>query len=125
MYALARFGLPLEQFLDLSPKELFDALRERDKHDEELILGQVKVICETIRMQTAHLMNVQGAKIRNPKKLMKFAWESGATPAQTAEQMKATMKAIAKGWVTKKSKKDAGNRTRSVSRKSDGLSRPK
>lgn len=104
--------MPFEQFLDLTPREFFEGLREKEKYEEEMLTYQVRMVCETLRTQTAHLMNQQGAKVRNVKKLMKFPWErAAAKPAQTQEQLKVTMKAMAKGWVkTKKPKKDANRR---------------
>lgn len=110
--ALSRFGMPLNVFLDLTPKEFFNSLREREKHEGDVIMGQVRTICETIRLQTLHLLNVQlpkGKKIRQPKQIMKFKWDQ-AQPAQTVEEMKQIMKAIARSFKGK-DKKD-GNRKR-------------
>src|SRR5262245_54082658 len=87
VYALSRFGMPLEQFLELTPREFFDALWEREQHEQDVVTAQVRIICETIRMQTAHLLNIQLPKLRkidDLKKIMTFKWESEkVTPAQT------------------------------------------
>lgn len=100
MYALSRFGLQFETFLDLTPKQLFASIREKEKYDEQFVTYQVRMVCETLRTQTFHLLTSQGAKIRNVRKLMKFPWEKPeARPAQTAEQMKALMKTIAEGRI--------------------------
>lgn len=102
-----------EQFLDLTPYEFYEGLREKEKHEEQLVLSNVRTICETIRLQTLHLVNVQlpkGKKVSNIKKLMLFKWEKEPQPAQTQEQMKAIMKALAKGLSKRKKKGDGKNR---------------
>jgi hypothetical protein len=105
--------MPFEQFLDLTPFEFYEALREREDHEDQLTLAYVRTICETVRLQTYHLVNIQlpkGKKISNVKKLMLFKWEKEPQPAQTQDQMKAIMKALAKGLSNRKNKKDGKNR---------------
>lgn len=92
--------MKFEDFLDLTPKEFFEALWEREEFEEKRIVAHIRPICETIRMQTLHLMNIQlpkGEKIYNLKRLMKFKWEKEeeTRPAQTFESMRSIMKAIA------------------------------
>lgn len=113
--------MPFEVFLDLTPKEFFNALYEKEKYESNIVLAQVRAICDTIRLQTFHLINVQlpkGRKYRDAKQLMRFEWDT-ARPAQTVEEMKQIMKAIARGFKGRdkrnqekdKNKKD-GNRKR-------------
>lgn len=105
-------------FLDLTPAEFYTSLWEKEQHEEDVVIAQVRIVCETIRLQTAHLINIQtgkGHKIRNVKKLMRFQWEQEVQPAQTKEEMIGMMKMIAKGLPNKK-KNDASNRRRSIRR---------
>lgn len=100
VFALSRFGMPFEVFLELSPKEFFSALYEKEKHEADMVLAQIKSICNVIRLQTFHLVNVQlpkGKQVRDVKQLMKFEWDK-ARPAQTVEEMKGIMKAIAQSF---------------------------
>lgn len=126
VYALSRFGMLFEEFLELTPVEFFDALTDKVKHEEELVLSQVRIICETLRLQTAHIVNVVkgamgGRAIKDERKLMKFPWERAIKPAQTREEMKAIMKAIAKGVPKKKKNANKISRRRTISRKPNSL----
>jgi hypothetical protein len=89
-------------------------LWEKEEHEENLIIAQVRVVCETLRMQTFHLLNQQQPKNKKLgphylKKLMNFKWEKVEKEPQTFEEMKAIMKAVAKGWRGKKTKKGKDN----------------
>lgn len=106
--------MPFETFLDLTPKEFFDVLYDKEEHEKDIILAQVRTICDTIRLQTYHLVNVQLSekkKIRDSKQLMKFEWDK-PKPTQTAEDMKKVMKAIARNYKGKGKQKDDANRKR-------------
>lgn len=107
--------MPFEQFLELTPREFSNALWERERHEEEIVTAQIKTICETIRLQTLHFVNTQlpkGKKVKNPKQLIRFQWDENILPAQTEEEMKAMMKAIARNFKGK-----SKNPNRDVNRK--------
>lgn len=115
--------MSLKEFLELTPKEFFEALWEREEHEEHKIIAQVRMICETIRLQTAHLLNIQlprGKKIQRLSSLMQFDWDKKkAKPAQTKEEMKAIMKVIAGTFKGTKKKNEDGKKRRSrIGRKS-------
>jgi hypothetical protein len=100
--------MPFKEFLELTPVEFYTSLWEREKHEENVVLAQIRTICETIRLQTYHLMNVQlprGHKIKDYKKLGTFTWERVPKPAQSFEEMKGIMKAMAKHMNKNKKKK--------------------
>jgi hypothetical protein len=89
--------MPIEVFLELTPIEFYEALWEKEKHEEDIVTAQIRTICETIRLQTWYLLNQQiprGKRLKNPDKLMPFKWEK-TKPTQTVEQMRTMMKALA------------------------------
>lgn len=112
--------MPWEQFLDLTPKEFFSALQEKEDHESNVAFDQVKTICQTIRMQTLLLVNGQRKRpLRNVKKLWIFSWEKeDITPPQTKEEMVSMMKAIANYHKNKKdkTKKNHAHRSRNIRR---------
>lgn len=108
--------MSFEMFLDLTPIEFFEALWEKEKHEEDIVMAYVRPLCESIRMSTFHLCNLQlKRKINDPKKLMKFNWEN-STPAQTREEMKKTMKQIAKAFAKKPVNNNARKERKRISR---------
>lgn len=112
--------MPLEQFLDLTPREFFDALRERETYESNMAFDQVRTICQTIRYHALVSVNTQRKRpIMNPKKLWVFSWEKeDVAPAQTKEEMVAMMKAIAKYYKSKKDKtKSNANKRRNSPRR--------
>ena len=98
--ALSRFGLSWEHFLDLSPKEFYDALKDDNERKEQEIKVITRSISETIRMQTILLMNISGKSLKKDidndvkmKKVFPFSWDQEET--QTIGQMKTIMKTLA------------------------------
>ena len=93
--------MTLRTFLDITPLEFYNALIDKEKYDTHGIEATVSAICDTIRMQTWYLMNIQlpaGKKISNEKNLMLFPWDhEDSKEPQTKEEMIATMKMIAGG----------------------------
>lgn len=72
--ACSTLGLNLDEFLQLSPNELYHALLK--KKDEVEMRHRFEL--ETMRLQTFYLINVQlprKSQIATPKELMKFEWE--------------------------------------------------
>ncbi len=97
-----------EEYLKLTPIEFFHALNQRHKKEEDLILNIVRPICESVRMSTLYLFNIQVRKkdrIRNVKKLMVFPWERKYTKPQTLKEMKGVMKVMTTKIEGKKGKK--------------------
>lgn len=96
--AVSRFGLTLDQFLQLTPLEFWLAIKDKDEYE----LSKIKPVCEAIRMQTWWLYNVAAdrrSKIRKKERLMAFPWdkERELKKPQTREEMKDTMKLMASG----------------------------
>ena len=93
--------MTLGAFLDITPKEFYHALRDKEKYDTYTVKATISAICDTIRMQTWWLMNIQlpaGKKISNEKNLMLFPWDDeDSKEPQTKEEIIATMKMIAGG----------------------------
>lgn len=108
--------MSLEVFLELTPKEFFAALKNREEYDGFTVKAVIRHVCETIRYQTFWLVNLKlpkNKKIRDPKKIMAFTWESeNVKEPQTHEEMKAVMKAISSGAKRSKNKKDGTSNTR-------------
>lgn len=64
----------MQEFLQLSPNELYQALTVKRKQIE----GDQRFALETMRLQTFYLINVQLPKkssLSRPQELMKFEWE--------------------------------------------------
>ena len=105
--AVSRFGFSWDEFLDLTPREFYLALKDTD--DFQMLA--LKPICNAIRLSTYWLVNIQlpkNKKIRNPKKLWEHSWDRNELP-QTKEEMIRTMKFIAKATANNKKK---GNKHR-------------
>ena len=104
--ALSRFGISVSAFLDLTPKEFFLALKDRSEYDVDVVEGTLKPICESIRLSTLKLINVQlkrSDQITNPRKLWVHYWEKRVfKKPQTREEMKSVMKSIARAYKKKK-----------------------
>lgn len=104
--ALSRFGLNWNEFLDLTPYELYHAVKDKEEYDTEKIQSIVRLVCETIRIHALYTINIQlprNKKIRNGRNLWAFSWERGSTvEPQTIDEMGMTMKLIASSY--KKSK---------------------
>ena len=97
MLALAHFGLSYDEFKEITPYELRRALRLKFRYDADLVEANTRMICDAIRMEAYHLVNIElprGKKLRSPRQLMRFYWDN-KQKVQTAEEMKAVMKAIA------------------------------
>ena len=63
-----------------------------------LVESNVKIICDTIRVQTYYQLNVQLAKkdkVKKPSDLIAFPWDDKTVKRQTKKQMVNVMKAIA------------------------------
>lgn len=97
-----------EDFLDITPKELFDAVVDKERYDAAKVKVTIRAICETIRKQTLLLINIQLKKkdrIRNEKQLMGFSWDNeNLMGPQTKEEMVMTAKMIASSPGFKKKK---------------------
>lgn len=96
--AISRFGLPSNQFLDLTPMEFWTAIKDKDEYE----LSKIKPVCEAIRMETWWLFNAAvdtRSRIRKKERLMAFPWDKGyvAKTPQTREEMKGVMKFMAIG----------------------------
>lgn len=90
--ALAYMGLSVTEFLQLTPRELSDAVETKNKINE----SSLKFIAELMRMQTWWSVNKWLPRAKKVKKeeIIQFEWDS-APAYQTVEQMRAKMKAIA------------------------------
>jgi hypothetical protein len=99
--------MSFNSFLEITPKEFYAALKDRNEYDGELVEANVKMICDTLRIQTKYLMNIQIPKrkdrVKNEKLLMQFPWDikNNSPKYQTKEEMIATAKQMA-GISTKK-----------------------
>ena len=97
-----------KDFLELTPKEFYYALWDKEKYDGYVVKAIIRPICDTLRKQTHLLYNLQlpkNKKVRNEKQLMRFAWDVEVTkPTQSREQMKAVMKDIVKSFKYKKNR---------------------
>lgn len=105
--------MSLEVFLELTPKEFFEAVKNREEYDGYAVKAIIRPLCDVIRLQTQYLFNIsvpRKDRVKDPKKLMQFSWdyESRKEP-QTYEEMKAVMKAIAKGSKQLKDKEHGKN----------------
>jgi len=99
-------GVTPREFMQITPIEFHHAMvkkREFIQNENEFNLSRTKIIAETIRMETLFLVNVQlprNKKIRKAQRLFLFDWERPdptKVKRQTREEMKAVMKAIARG----------------------------
>lgn len=91
--ALSRFGMSADAFTDISPREFYLALKDDAQTKQE----QAKIVCETLRMQTWYLVNLelpQHKRIRKPRHLMSFPWDERMV-AQTPEEMRRMFRLIA------------------------------
>ena len=111
---MSRFGIGYETFLDLTPRELYEALKDHSERKLDEVKVTVKLITDAIRYSTFHLINFQldtGKKLRNPEQLWRYKWDDeNQQQPQTLGEMKAVMKAMAqydfgKTKYTKKKKK--------------------
>jgi len=92
--------MSLQAFLLITPKEFYDALKDKgdyDKLEAETILIP---ICEAIRLDAFHQVNIQlprGKKYRSARQLFTFYWDKVRNPKkpQTKKEMKKVMKSIA------------------------------
>ena len=96
--ALSRFGLSVNQFLDITPLEFWLAIKDKDEYE----LSKIKPVCEAIRMETWWLYNAavdRRSKIRKKERLMTFPWdkERSLKKPQTREEMKDVMKLMSSG----------------------------
>ena len=101
---MSRLGIDYNTFLDLCPIELYLALKD----DTKLREYDSRIISESIRYSTLHLMNIQlegPKKINNEKKLWSFEWEEKFAKPQTKKEMIAVMKTMAGVTRSKKPKK--------------------
>lgn len=92
--------MTINTFLDITPREFYNALNYKEKYDVDVVKATIRPICDTLRTQTWYLMNIQlarGKKIANEKRLMQFEWDKeNIRKPQTKEEMVGTMKDIAK-----------------------------
>lgn len=99
-------------FLELTPVEFFAAVKSKEEYDGYAVKSVIRHVCETMRLQTHWLVNIQlpkNKKIKNPRQMMRFLWDDEIIkPSQTREEMKSVMKAIASGFKNKKKKKRNG-----------------
>lgn len=99
--ALANLGVSVQEFLELTPRELDDAIHHRNRTRE----AEMKAYLETMRLQTWWNVNkwLPSRKKINKKKMITFSWDT-EPKQQSMQQMKAVMKAIAKAHSGKKQK---------------------
>lgn len=94
--------MSVRSFLELTPNEFYLALKSKNDYDGLLIETEVKFVCETIRQQTLHQVNIhlqRKDRYKDPTKLFGFSWDKetkkrGKEP-QTKEEMLAVMKLLA------------------------------
>lgn len=95
----------MSQFLQLTPREYYLALKDNEK----ILLSTTRPVCEAIRMSTWWLANLQitqkSKKIRKPEKIMRFIWDDDYKEPQTLKQMKNVMKFIAAATKDNKKRK--------------------
>ncbi len=106
--ALARFGISYRAFLDITPREFYLALEDDGKQKKDKMDAVVRPICETIRLQTFHLVNVQLAKkdqVTDEKRLIPFPWDRERFKQQSKQGMVTTMKSIAAYYKLKEERK--------------------
>ncbi len=99
--ALANLGVSVQEFLELSPRELDDAIH----HVHQTKEAEIKAYLETMRLQTWWSVNkwLPSRKKINKKKMITFSWDT-EPKQQTMSEMKAVMKAIARAHSGKKKK---------------------
>lgn len=96
-----------EAYLAMTPLEFFLALKNQDKYEMDKAEAHFRPLMEAIRLQTYHQVNIQLGKkdkIRNPKRLMEFSWDTDTKP-QTVEGMKKVVDSIRKYYRYKKKNK--------------------
>jgi hypothetical protein len=84
--------------MDITPREFWLAVKDKDKYEE----SKIKPVCEAIRTSTWWLVNVavdKRSKVRKKERIMTFPWDKAYTPKkpQTREEMKEVMKMMAIG----------------------------
>ena len=130
--ALAQFGLHPLQFIELTPIEFYYTIQDRKKTIEnecEFNSSQTKLLCDVIRQSTLIIRNVQVPRkyqIRNPKRLMKFSWDTEQQKkAQTYDEMKSTMKLIAKVSRTRDKSKLSERRLKAIEKRKESRNKNK
>lgn len=97
--------------MEVTPLEFYEAIKD----DTDTRVQQVRLIADSIRMQTLWLVNIQlprNKKIRNAKKLWQFPWDDeGRKAVQNFDEMKQVLKRIA---VETKGAKSRGKRETSL-----------
>ena len=92
--AIGRLGLTSREFYQLTPIEFDWALKDH----ENTYFGPVKIVCETLRVVAQIIYNSaygqrRGDVIRDPQKLIRFAWES--PKIQSVEEMRGIIEGLA------------------------------
>jgi hypothetical protein len=93
--------------LDLTPKELYLAIKNKEEYDGHAVKSIIRPVCEVIRLEAFWLVNLQlekTKKIKHPSKMIKFEWDEQLKERQTPEEMKGVMRAIIRDTKNRKPK---------------------
>lgn len=100
--AVSRFGIDFNSFLDLTPREFFLAIQDKEQYDVDLVEANYQMISESVRFIGWRLFNIQVPRkhqIRTPQKFMKFPWDEkyqkkAKKKNMSVDQMKAVVKSL-------------------------------
>jgi len=102
-------GMSVEEFFQLTPRELDNAIYYKNNMEE----SKLRIVMEVLRLQTYWDVNKnrkRGEKIRK-EILMKFPWDQAPKRRfQSAEEMKKMMKSIVKSYKSGNLKRKKGSR---------------
>lgn len=100
---MARFGMSPGEFLEITPLEFYNAIKEFD----EVEISKIKPVAEAIRMSTWWLVSVQLPKkkrIRKPERLWTYPWDQTKKKPQSPAEMKNVMGIIVSATKNQKKK---------------------
>lgn len=104
--AVARFGITVMEFYDMTPLEFTYAMQDWNKVKQLEVEEMNKTVFESMRFQTMLIYNMNPYRkksLRKPSQLFKLPWEKAK--AQTVGQMKTMLHALAAAFGTKDKKK--------------------
>ncbi len=96
-------------FLEITPKEFYLALKDKNEQDGLKVETNVKMICNAIRKSTRHLLNLSGKSLKRPitndHQIMVFPWDKNTVQKpQTKKEMMDVMRGIAEHYKKRKAK---------------------
>lgn len=94
--AVAKLGLTVDAFYDMTPREFFFALKAKTQEED----NNFKSMMEAARYISLNIWNSAGKSLKraetDPKKLLPLPWDKITVKKQSVEEMKSILMGIAK-----------------------------